>query len=83
MSAVSVRYIVDDVDAAITFYTKQLGFELFPCSAGNITDWRRDSTVIESISALRTSAMNLEGRDQPEKPLRLEPKAVQGGGEDG
>jgi catechol 2,3-dioxygenase-like lactoylglutathione lyase family enzyme len=28
MAAVSVRYIVDDVDAAITFYTEQLGFTL-------------------------------------------------------
>ncbi len=26
MTSVSVRYIVDDVDAAITFYTTQLGF---------------------------------------------------------
>ena len=32
MGAVSVRYIVDDVEAAITFYTKHLGFsvELHP-----------------------------------------------------
>ena len=32
MTAVSVRYIVDDVDAAIEFYTKLLGFrvELHP-----------------------------------------------------
>jgi catechol 2,3-dioxygenase-like lactoylglutathione lyase family enzyme len=27
MSTVSVRYIVDDVDAAIAFYCQQLGFE--------------------------------------------------------
>ena len=27
MAIVSVRYIVDDVDAAITFYTRHLGFE--------------------------------------------------------
>jgi catechol 2,3-dioxygenase-like lactoylglutathione lyase family enzyme len=27
MASVSVRYIVDDVDAAIEFYTGQLGFE--------------------------------------------------------
>ena len=34
MSAVSVRYIVDDVDAAIRFYTERLGFtvELHPAS---------------------------------------------------
>ena len=32
MAAVSVRYIVDDVDAAIAFYTERLGFtvELHP-----------------------------------------------------
>ena len=28
MSTVSVRYIVDDVEAAITFYTERLGFGL-------------------------------------------------------
>ena len=28
MSTVSVRYFVDDVDAAIRFYTERLGFEL-------------------------------------------------------
>ena len=28
MAAVQVRYIVNDVDSAIDFYTKQLGFEL-------------------------------------------------------
>lgn len=28
MASVQVRYIVDDVDAAIAFYTGQLGFEL-------------------------------------------------------
>ncbi len=28
MSKVSIRYIVDDVDAAITFYTELLGFQV-------------------------------------------------------
>jgi catechol 2,3-dioxygenase-like lactoylglutathione lyase family enzyme len=28
MSSVSVRYIVDDVEAAIPFYTERLGFEI-------------------------------------------------------
>ena len=28
MSAISVRYIVDDVPAAITFYSEKLGFEV-------------------------------------------------------
>lgn len=32
MSAVSVRYIVEDVDAAVSFYREQLGFrvEMYP-----------------------------------------------------
>ena len=35
MTAVSVRYIVDDVDAAIEFYTRHLGFalELHPAAS--------------------------------------------------
>ncbi len=35
MASVSVRYIVDDVDAAITFYTRHLGFtlELHPAAS--------------------------------------------------
>jgi catechol 2,3-dioxygenase-like lactoylglutathione lyase family enzyme len=35
MATVSVRYIVDDVDAAIAFYTQQLGFqeEMHPAPA--------------------------------------------------
>ena len=28
MASVSVRYIVDDIDAAIEFYTRHLGFTL-------------------------------------------------------
>lgn len=28
MATVSVRYLVDDVDAAVDFYTKQLGFQV-------------------------------------------------------
>ena len=34
MAPVSVRYIVDDIDAAITFYTRHLGFtvELHPAA---------------------------------------------------
>ena len=28
MTTVSVRYITDDVDAAVDFYTRQLGFDV-------------------------------------------------------
>ncbi|TMJ94485.1 MAG: VOC family protein, partial [Alphaproteobacteria bacterium] len=33
MATVNVRYIVDDVDAAIAWYTKHLGFSLLSSAA--------------------------------------------------
>ena len=38
---VSVRYIVDDVDAAIDFYTRTLGFEVSSRAAPAFADVRR------------------------------------------
>src|SRR5690348_10177486 len=38
---VSVRYMVDDVDAAIAFYTKLLGFEIQMSAAPAFADVRR------------------------------------------
>ena len=38
---VSVRYIVDDVDEAIAFYTKLLGFEVLSNAAPAFADVRR------------------------------------------
>ena len=38
---VNVRYMVDDVDAAIAFYTKQLGFELLTSAAPAFADVKR------------------------------------------
>jgi catechol 2,3-dioxygenase-like lactoylglutathione lyase family enzyme len=37
----SVRYLVDDVDAAITFYTEHLGFTLEMNAGGAFADVRR------------------------------------------
>ena len=38
MSTVSVRYIVDDVDAAVAFYTEQLGFTVLSHPAPAFAD---------------------------------------------
>jgi catechol 2,3-dioxygenase-like lactoylglutathione lyase family enzyme len=42
MSQVSVRYIVDDVDAAISFYTDRLGFEVEMHPAPSFASLTRD-----------------------------------------
>src|SRR5262245_30879748 len=38
---VNVRYMVDDVDASIRFYTEQLGFELLTSAAPAFADVKR------------------------------------------
>jgi catechol 2,3-dioxygenase-like lactoylglutathione lyase family enzyme len=38
---VNVRYMVDDVDAAIAFYTKQLGFDVLTSAAPAFADVKR------------------------------------------
>jgi catechol 2,3-dioxygenase-like lactoylglutathione lyase family enzyme len=40
---VNVRYMVDDVDAAIAWYTKHLGFELISSAAPAFADVKRGS----------------------------------------
>lgn len=43
MSNISVRYIVDDVDAAIRFYTEHLGFEVVMHPAPGFAALKRES----------------------------------------
>ena len=43
MSPVRVRYIVDDVDAAIAFYTRHLGFEVIRHPAPGFALLRREN----------------------------------------
>ena len=38
---VNVRYMVDDVDEAVEFYTKHLGFDLLSSAAPAFADVRR------------------------------------------
>jgi catechol 2,3-dioxygenase-like lactoylglutathione lyase family enzyme len=40
---VNVRYMVDDVDAAVAWYTKHLGFELISSAASAFADVKRGS----------------------------------------
>ncbi len=40
MSTVSVRYIVEDVEAALAFYTEHLGFEVEMHPAPPSRSWR-------------------------------------------
>jgi catechol 2,3-dioxygenase-like lactoylglutathione lyase family enzyme len=42
-ATVNVRYMVDDVDAAITWYTKHLGFDLIASAAPAFADVKRGS----------------------------------------
>jgi len=41
MTTVNVRYMVDDVDAAVAFYTTHLGFTLISSAAPALADVRR------------------------------------------
>ena len=42
-ATVNVRYMVDDVDAAIAWYTKHLGFDLISSAAPAFADVKRGS----------------------------------------
>lgn len=61
MDLVSVRYMVDDVDAAIDFYTKHLGFALRTSAAPAFADVTRGRLRL-LLSGPRSSA----GRPMPD-----------------
>ena len=52
---VNVRYMVDDVDASVAFYTTHLGFELLSSAAPAFADVRRGSLRL-LLSGDRSSA---------------------------
>ena len=58
---VNVRYMVDDVDAAIAWYTKHLGFELISIAAPAFADVKRGSLRL-LLSGPKSSA----GRPMPD-----------------
>ena len=58
---VNVRYMVDDVDAAIGFYTKLLGFELISSAAPAFADVRRGN-----LRLLLAGPKSSAGRPMPD-----------------
>ena len=58
---VNVRYMVDDVDAAIDFYTNHLGFELISSAAPAFADVRRDA-----LRLLLSGPTSSAGRPMPD-----------------
>ena len=61
MSLVNVRYMVDDVDAAIAFYTTHLGFKLLTRQAPAFADVTRGD--LRLLLSGRTSSA---GRPMPD-----------------
>ncbi len=58
---VNVRYMVDDVDAAIDFYTTHLGFELISSAAPAFADVRRGA-----LRLLLSGPTSSAGRPMPD-----------------
>jgi catechol 2,3-dioxygenase-like lactoylglutathione lyase family enzyme len=58
---VNVRYIVDDVDAAVTWYTTHLGFTLLSKQAPAFADVKRGS-----LRLLLSGATSSAGRPMPD-----------------
>jgi catechol 2,3-dioxygenase-like lactoylglutathione lyase family enzyme len=58
---VNVRYMVDDVDEAIAFYTKVLGFELISSAAPAFADVKRGS-----LRLLLAGPTSSAGRPMPD-----------------
>jgi catechol 2,3-dioxygenase-like lactoylglutathione lyase family enzyme len=58
---VNVRYMVDDVDASIAFYTKQLGFELLTSASPAFADVKRGN-----LRLLLAGPASSAGRPMPD-----------------
>ena len=58
---VNVRYMVDDVDAAVAFYTKHLGFALLSSAAPAFADVKRGE-----LRLLLSGATSSAGRPMPD-----------------
>jgi catechol 2,3-dioxygenase-like lactoylglutathione lyase family enzyme len=66
MSTVNVRYMVDDVDEAVAFYTKHLGFTLLSSAAPAFADVTRGD-----LRLLLSGPASSAGRSMPDgtKPV--------------
>ena len=61
MATVNVRYMVDDVEAAVSFYTTHLGFTLLSSAAPAFADVSR-----EDLRLLLSGATSSAGRAMPD-----------------
>jgi catechol 2,3-dioxygenase-like lactoylglutathione lyase family enzyme len=61
MSTVNIRYMVDDVDEAVAFYTKHLGFSLLSNSAPAFADVTRGD-----LRLLLSGPTSSAGRSMPD-----------------
>ena len=61
MSTVNVRYLVDDVDAAIAFYTEHLGFSLLSNASPAFAEVARDD-----LRLLLSGPTSSAGRPMPD-----------------
>src|SRR5215510_4579802 len=61
MTTVNVRYMVDDVDAAVTFYTTHLGFKLISKTLPAFADVARDD-----LRLLLSGPASSAGRPMPD-----------------
>ena len=79
MASVSVRYIVDDVDAAIGFYADALGFtlEMHPAPAFAMLSRETCASCCRRPAAGRAAARRC--RTGPSRAGRLEPLPAGGG----
>ena len=68
MASVSVRYIVDDVDAAIEFYTRHLGFslELHPAASFAILSRGELRLLLSAPSGPRGASQPMPDGRKPE-----------------
>jgi catechol 2,3-dioxygenase-like lactoylglutathione lyase family enzyme len=86
MSTVSVRYMVDDVDAAVAWYTKHLGFTLLSNAAPAFADVTRGSGPTSSAGRAMPDGdrprpggwnrIHLIGDDLPAEAARLRAAGV-------
>jgi catechol 2,3-dioxygenase-like lactoylglutathione lyase family enzyme len=62
---VNVRYMVDDVDAAVAWYTKHLGFELISRAAPAFADVKRGSLRLLLSGPKSSAGRPMTDGDQP------------------
>jgi catechol 2,3-dioxygenase-like lactoylglutathione lyase family enzyme len=65
MPTVNVRYIVDDVDAAVAWYTKHLGFTLLSNAAPAFADVTRGSLRLLLSGPTSSAGRAMRDGDRP------------------